>query len=170
MVVFIFFKQSIILDTLLVQINLLNEKYKNFFLACLLSTASDLVNTVGKQFAQPIRPRDKNNKPKGQVVNQMQKDRTLDVVQNFEKWIEKYSTSTVKSKNHKIFNLDFKETLEKMDQNIRIVYADPPYTRDHYSRFYHVLETISLSDVPIVSKIKIGGKLKNSRGMYKSCR
>ena len=75
----------------------------------MLSTASDLVNTVGKQFAQPIRPRDKNNKPKGQVVNQMQKDRTLDVVQNFEKWIEKYSTSTVKSKNHKIFNLDFKK-------------------------------------------------------------
>lgn len=164
------FKQSIILDTLLVQINLLNEKYKNFFLACLLSTASDLVNTVGKQFAQPIRPRDKNNKPKSQLVNQMQKDRTLDVVQNFEKWIEKYSNSTVKSKNHKIFNLDFKETLEKMDQNIRIVYADPPYTRDHYSRFYHVLETISLSDAPIVSKTKIGGKLKNSRGMYRDNR
>ena len=28
------------------------------------------------------------------------------------------------------------------------VYADPPYTRDHYSRFYHVLETLALRDDP----------------------
>ena len=42
----------------------------------------------------------------------------------------------------------------------KIVYADPPYTRDHYSRFYHVLETISLFDSPIVSKTKMQARLK----------
>jgi adenine-specific DNA-methyltransferase len=31
-----------------------------------------------------------------------------------------------------------------------IVYADPPYTRDHYSRFYHFYETIWKNDRPAV--------------------
>ena len=167
---FFSFKQSIVLDVILNHINNLNEKYKNFLLASLLSTASDLVNTVGKQFAQPIRPRDKNNKPKNGLLNQLKKDRNLDVIFYFEKWFSKYSNIKACNKEHKIFRLDFKKTLEKIDEKIKIVYADPPYTRDHYSRFYHVLETISLFDSPIVSKTKIAGKIKNSRGMYRENR
>ncbi len=31
---------------------------------------------------------------------------------------------------------------------VSIVYADPPYTRDHYSRFYHVHETLYRYDFP----------------------
>ena len=167
---FFSFKQSIILDIILNQINKLSKKYKNFLLASLLSTASDLVNTVGKQFAQPIRPKNKSNKPKIGLINQLKKDRNLDVFFQFEKCLNKYSKIKSKNKNHKIFRLDFKDTLEKIDEKTKIVYADPPYTRDHYSRFYHVLETISLSDSPVVSKTKIGGKLKNSRGMYREGR
>lgn len=29
-----------------------------------------------------------------------------------------------------------------------IVYADPPYSKDHYSRYYHVLETLARYDYP----------------------
>jgi len=50
------------------------------------------------------------------------------------------------------------------------VYADPPYTRDHYSRFYHGLETLTLQDRPIISKTKIGGTLRLSRGLYRQDR
>ena len=32
-----------------------------------------------------------------------------------------------------------------------VVYADPPYTNDQYSRFYHILETLILYDYPEVS-------------------
>lgn len=32
--------------------------------------------------------------------------------------------------------------------NVGAVYADPPYTRDQYSRFYHVYETLYLYDYP----------------------
>jgi adenine-specific DNA-methyltransferase len=32
-----------------------------------------------------------------------------------------------------------------------VVYADPPYTEDHYSRFYHLLETLLRYDYPFVS-------------------
>lgn len=31
-----------------------------------------------------------------------------------------------------------------------VVYCDPPYTDDQYSRFYHVLETLVLFDCPVV--------------------
>jgi adenine-specific DNA-methyltransferase len=34
-----------------------------------------------------------------------------------------------------------------------IIYADPPYSRDQYSRFYHVLETLVRYDYPSVSGI-----------------
>lgn len=34
---------------------------------------------------------------------------------------------------------------------VAVVYADPPYTKDHYSRFYHVYETLYLYDFPASS-------------------
>lgn len=33
-------------------------------------------------------------------------------------------------------------------QHLRAVYADPPYTKDQYSRYYHVHETLHLYDFP----------------------
>ena len=52
------------------------------------------------------------------------------------------------------------------------MYADPPYTRDHYSRYYHVLETMSLRDNPEVSMtmIRAGGSPRVSRGVYRADR
>jgi adenine-specific DNA-methyltransferase len=35
-----------------------------------------------------------------------------------------------------------------MLERVNIVYADPPYTKDHYSRFYHVHETLLQYDFP----------------------
>ena len=57
-----------------------------------------------------------------------------------------------------------------LPDNVRTVYADPPYTRDHYSRFYHVLETIALDDVPEISTVKIHGSTHVSNGIYRKDR
>ncbi len=46
--------------------------------------------------------------------------------------------SNVKGQAYKI---DFRDTLSKLEPG-DLVFADPPYTDVHYSRFYHVLETI----------------------------
>lgn len=35
-------------------------------------------------------------------------------------------------------------------EGVGVVYCDPPYTADHYSRFYHVWETLVLNDYPEV--------------------
>jgi adenine-specific DNA methylase len=51
-----------------------------------------------------------------------------------------------------------------------VLYADPPYTRDHYSRFYHVLETMCLRDDPPISRVTKGGSRAVSRGSYREDR
>jgi adenine-specific DNA-methyltransferase len=40
------------------------------------------------------------------------------------------------------------EELDDVGFEDGIVYADPPYSKDHYSRYYHVLETLTLYDYP----------------------
>jgi adenine-specific DNA-methyltransferase len=48
-----------------------------------------------------------------------------------------------------ITQLDAKDvSLSPAFEKVGVVYADPPYTKDHYSRFYHVLDTLSLYDFP----------------------
>jgi adenine-specific DNA-methyltransferase len=50
------------------------------------------------------------------------------------------------------------------------VYADPPYTRDHYSRYYHVLETMARRDNPEIELMSKGRRGRISRGLYRSDR
>lgn len=161
------YKQAAHLDAILECINESDEKYRNILLAALLSTASDIVNTVGKQFAQPVRPRNKNGEPKNGIVKQLRKDRVLDVLVIYKSWLEKYSLRKVGNLNHEILRLDYKDALDRLDDSVGVVYADPPYTRDHYSRFYHGLETLCLGDHPVISKTNIGGVSRLSRGLYR---
>ena len=165
--VYFSFKQSVILDAILSEIERTDPKYHNILVASILSTASDIVNTVGKQFAQPIRPRNKNGKPKKGIIKQLRKDRNIDVLDLYNQWLNKYLNNHATDYNHQILKVDYKEALKNLSDDVRVVYADPPYTRDHYSRFYHGLETISLRDFPKISKTKIGGKEKLSRGLYR---
>ena len=45
----------------------------------------------------------------------------------------------------------YKEVLAKAEvaNNVDLIYIDPPYTNAHYSRFYHILETLVDYDYPI---------------------
>lgn len=57
-------------------------------------------------------------------------------------------------KRNKSFNLDCLDLVPRLSKyKIRpsVIYADPPYTDDQYSRFYHLLETLILYDYPEVS-------------------
>jgi adenine-specific DNA-methyltransferase len=50
-----------------------------------------------------------------------------------------------------VFNTDYREVLRTTDKNHGVVYADPPYFKEHYSRYYHVLDTFALYDFPELS-------------------
>ena len=67
---------------------------------------------------------------------------------------------------NRIFHGDAVKVLEDMrTDSVRpaIVYADPPYTDDQYSRFYHLLETVLLYDYPTT-----GGKGLYREGRFRS--
>lgn len=147
-----------------------NAADKNVLLAALLSTTSDIACTVGKHFAQPIKARDSKGKIKKLVYNKAIKDKTIDVLTLFEEWLNKYVSLPKGKCNNTILQGDYMECLKMLPDNVRTVYADPPYTRDHYSRFYHVLETMALDDVPEISMVKIHGSTHVSNGIYRKDR
>ena len=147
-----------------------NATDKNVLLAALLSTTSDIACTVGKHFAQPIKARDSKGKIKKLVYNKAIKDKTVDVTVLFDEWLNKYVSLPKGKYNNTVLRGDYMECLKTLPDNIRTVYADPPYTRDHYSRFYHVLETMALDDVPEISTVKIHGSTHVSNGIYRKDR
>ena len=139
-------------------------------LAATLSTASHLVNSIGKQFAQPIRPRDKYGTPKHHVVKKIIAERALSARSVFMGYLRQYEGLAFTKRNHVAVQADFREALAKLPFQPSVVYADPPYTRDHYSRFYHSLETIALGDDPRITKSNLGGGVTQSRGGYRAGR
>lgn len=147
-----------------------NVTDKNVLLAALLSTVSDIVCTVGKHFAQPIKARDSKGNIKKLVYNKAVKDKTINVIELFEEWLNKYVSLPKGDFNNLILQGDYMDCIKEIPDNVRTVYADPPYTRDHYSRFYHVLETIALDDVPEISSVKIHGCTHVSNGIYRKDR
>ncbi|OEA24009.1 hypothetical protein BBM55_03740 [Vibrio parahaemolyticus] len=167
--VYFSYKQSADIDLITYEISLLKSGPKDIYLAALLSTVSEVVNSVGKHFAQPIRPRYKDGRPKNNLAKSISKDREIDVMKTYKKFLFRYVESGSKKYQNNATKLDFRDCL-KESKNVKVVYADPPYTRDHYSRFYHVLETLALQDSPNISTTKINGEVKYSRGIYREDR
>lgn len=144
---------------------------RNSILAALLGATSEIVNTVGKQFAQPLQVLDKDGKPKQKLLKKILDDRAVSFWSSFEEWINAYSVlEPTPFSSHEALCLDFRDALKQLQQSdVSVVYADPPYTRYHYSRYYHVLETICLRDLPEISPTFVGGT-QLSRGIYREGR
>ena len=68
--------------------------------------------------------------------------------------------------NHQVSTLDYRECLEILPEN-SIIYADPPYTFVHYSRFYHALETLVKYDYP---NVLYKGRYRNDRHQSPFCK
>ena len=67
----------------------------------------------------------------------------------FEKKLEELVLLNLTNKDHKVTikSLDYLDCLRIVPEE-SIVYADPPYSAVHYSRFYHVIETLVKYDHP----------------------
>lgn len=165
------YHQAVCMDAILEQVFLMKGKQKNVCLAALLSTASEIVNTVGKQFAQPLKVKDSSGKYKLSLCKKMIDDRELDVFVIFEKWLINYLNIEKSRFENSILKMNYVEVLESLkNKNIKAIYADPPYTRYHYSRYYHVLESICLRDNPKLSTTFPNGNGGISRGIYRKDR
>lgn len=169
--VYFSYKQAVQIDIILSTIRRVSDyANKNLFLAALLSTVSDIAVTVGKHFAQPIKARDSKGNIKPLVYNKSVKDKGIDVLKLFVAWVDKYLSLHQTDSTHIVFQGDYLECLNNLPDNVFTVYADPPYTRDHYSRFYHVLETIALDDIPEISTVTMNGVTHISNGIYRNDR
>ena len=162
-------QQALELDVLLSLAHVAPPHLVDHLLAPALSLASDVVNTVGKQFAQPIRPRDSKGRPKLHLVRQTVRDRAMPVIDGYLDWGARYDAVPGSPYSHQAIRGDFAKVLGSHVDEFDLVYADPPYTRDHYSRYYHVLETMARRDEPAVSTttIRTGGVPAPSRGVYR---
>lgn len=166
--VFFSYRQAIEIDVLLEMINNQDSlKCKDVLLAALLSTASDMVDTVGKHFAQPIKARDSKGKIKPTVYNKAVQDKTIKTIELYKEWLNKYIALPKSKFRNTAMQCDYIDCLENLPDTVTTIYADPPYTRDHYSRFYHVLETIVLRDSPELSTVNIHGTTQISNGLYR---
>lgn len=166
------YRQAAELDSLLDVAQTLSPTLRDAGLAPVLSAASEVVNTVGKHFAQPIRPRDRDGQPKRHLARRIINDRTADVFAVHRQLVSRYAGLPRSDWPHSAVRADFETFLREDHPGIAVVYADPPYTRDHYSRFYHALETMCLRDEPEMSDsmIRTGGKPRVSRGFYRTDR
>jgi adenine-specific DNA methylase len=137
-------------------------------LAPLLSCASELANTVGKHFAQPIRIRDLSGRIKPHMLARVARDRSKCPATAYRAALERFLLLPKPPHRGTAYRADYATFLSQTQTAFGAVYADPPYTRDHYSRYYHVLETMARGDVPEISKTKIRARGERlSRGMYR---
>ena len=170
--VYFSWRQAVEFDALLDQVHCLDPGSRDFYLACVLAAASDVVNTVGKHFAQRARPRRSDGAIKGGVIRNAIRDRSKDVFAAFIRNVERLNIVCSDGRFHRALRRDFKDLLSDASVRFDVLYADPPYTRDHYSRFYHVLETMARHDRPDVSRtlIRSRGGARLSRGVYRGDR
>lgn len=171
-------EQCITIDSLRFAIDRLSEQYysddlqKQVMLVCLLYAISDIVSSVGKHFAQPIKLRDQSGKEKPFSINRYLRDRDKSIQGAMEKM---YQTIQCNLGNpaykNEVYNLNYRELISKLDPAVtKVAYLDPPYTIDHYSRFYHIPETLIKYDYPIMESKKYGDRAILMHGRYRSDR
>lgn len=165
------YRQAVVLDAIAIAIkNEKNDDLNSCGMGVMLSTASEIVNTVGKQFAQPIRLIKSDGSTPKILLQRAIKDRSLDALEVFLLWVERWKRHLPQGNDqHQIVCADVFDYLSK-DGECETFYADPPYTIDHYSRFYHVLETLVRRDEPILESMNKAGVKKIMRGLYRSDR
>lgn len=72
------------------------------------------------------------------------------------------------SEKSKSFSSDYSELLDNKDvmQNVGLIYADPPYSFVHYSRFYHAIEDLCRYDYP---EVEHKGRYRKDRHQSPFC-
>lgn len=146
-----------------------NIDVKELLLAALISASSEITNTVGKQFAQPMKLIDRLGKPKKLLIDRTIRDRRYSLMDVFRKSLERINgvKQNQSTHQHETLCMDSMEFIQTYKGKIDCFYIDPPYTIDHYSRFYHVLETIAKYDFPKLATMKKNGKECVMNGLYR---
>lgn len=126
-----------------------DEHKKNVLLTILMSVMSAAASTT-THFAQFLKVKSKS------TCNNLLFKRKINIIEECKILLKEYRRVGLCSKDEyekvDCYNLDFSECLDSitLDKNT-LVYADPPYFKEHYSRYYHVLNTLCLYDYPTMA-------------------
>lgn len=139
-------------------------------LSLLIYLLNNIVTSVGDHFAQPQQFKISDEKRLQKEIIKIIGKKTLDVVACLKDKCAEFNQIKPKSifTNNKSFCDDYKNILKKNEimKNVDLVYIDPPYTNAHYSRFYHILETLVNYDYP---ELEFFGRYRNDRFQSSFC-
>lgn len=131
-------------------------KNKEVLLTCLYYAMKESTFSKDGHMAQPL------NHAKN--LHRLFKCRERDIYEIFFKKLNDFKENKKSCKQSKVFNLPFEELI--LDANILrdvdFIYADPPYTDMQYSRYFHLLNTVTAYDYPDLTRKN--GKL--TTGLY----
>lgn len=151
-------KQCIQIDSLRYAIDKLSgsdnvKEKKVVYLAALCYALSRCVSSVG-HFAQYRKVNSKES------CKEIIKERSKSIFDVFLGVVDTIFSNLVLSKyKNECWNEDYSILFDKEApyysklKEADLIYADPPYTTDHYSRYYHILETLVKYDYPECEKI-----------------
>ena len=129
----------------------------------LLSAASNAAFTAGKHFAQPYQlgPRKNSAFHRSRILA----DRSVDIGDRTLQLLSQLVTHARRATElHEVIEAPVAsitaDTL--MSRSVRLVYADPPYTAQQYSRFYHLLDIYARGHPRPLQRVR--GKITN--GLY----
>jgi adenine-specific DNA-methyltransferase len=141
-------KQAAEIDSLRRAIDLADPARRDIYLFALLHAASFCSASPG-HFAQFLIPRDEEN---SLYIARIRKRSVIKYFKNA--LLEFTKPRCVDRSRNRVFRSDATEFIRSLsDRRQRsklVIYADPPYSRAQYSRYYHVLETLVLYDYPAV--------------------
>ena len=136
-------RQCAEIDALREYANKLDQDLSNLLVAATISAMSYLVNSTA-HLAQYLKPNSKFNTLN--IIRRKQKSVLESVLNRLSLFCQPMPDSDCEALNE-----DYQLALTSIDfesSGTTLVYADPPYFKEHYSRYYHVLDTFTLYDFP----------------------
>lgn len=149
-------RQCLELDTLHEYANSLEPNLKEHVVAATISSMTYAVSST-THLAQYLRPSNQQN------AFNLKKRRSLSIIKMVVERLQNLLTYPM-PKSGTALNLGFEQALDKIPkQKGTVVYLDPPYFKEHYSRYYHVLDTFVLYDFPYLTYNPRLGKVTEGR-------
>ena len=126
-----------------------DEQIRYVLLTMLMSVMSASASTT-THFAQYLKVKSKA------TCNNLIGKRKINIIESCKSLLAEYRQAGLCTADRKApsvcYNLDFSDCLDSISlNNETLVYADPPYFKEHYSRYYHVLNTVCLYDYPAMA-------------------
>lgn len=130
----------------------LPKAHKDHVIAATVSAMTYCVSST-THLAQFLKPQSKKS------VDALIARRSMSIVGEVRKRLLSLQQMSIHTPCGKAFHMDCIDALEHIElDDSATVYVDPPYFKEHYSRYYHVLDTFCLYDYPeLTSNPRIGG-------------